>query len=122
MNCPIQANAAVEVAASVEGPKEKEISYMFTGDYKVQEYRTWVRFVYQGKPIWETSGTNIPMVLMLKKGENVEGVLRKASSQPSYGFFDKVVLPAFLQKPADNQGAGRGQTLGACRVAPSGFQ
>lgn len=122
MKCPIQPNAAVEVAATVEGPKRKEISYMFTGDYKVQEYRTWVRFVYQGKPIWETSGTNIPMVLMLKDGENVEGALRKASAQPSYGFFDKVVLPEFLQKPADDQRAGRGQTLGSCRVTGTGFQ
>jgi hypothetical protein len=120
MKCPIQPNAAVEVVASVEGPKEKEISYMFTGDYKVQEYRTRVKFLYQGKPIWETSGTNIPMVLTLRDGENVAGVLKKASAQPSYGWFDGVVLPEFLQKPADGRGAGRGQTLGACRVTPTG--
>ncbi len=122
MNCPIQANAAVEVAAGVEGPKRREISYMFVGDYKVQEYRTKVKFLYQGKPIWETSGTNVPAVLTLKRGENVEGVLRKLGAQPSYEFFDRVVLPEFLQKPAGNGGPSGGQTLGRCRVTPTGFR
>lgn len=122
MKCPVQPNAAIEVAASVEGPKEKEVSYMFTGDYKVREHRTAVKFLYEGKSVWEASGTNIPGILTLKKGENVEGVLRKASEQPSYGWFDTVVLPEFLQKPAGGGGAGRGQTLGACRVTPTGFQ
>jgi hypothetical protein len=122
MKCLVQANAPIELAASVEGPKQKEVSYMHSGDYKVQEYRTWVKFVYQGKPVWETSGTNVPGMLMLKDGENVEGVLRKASAQPSYAFFDNVVLPEFLQKPSGSQRPGAGQTLGVCQVTATGFR
>jgi len=122
MDCPIQANAAVELVASVEGPKQKTVRFMHSGEYKVKEYRTQLKFMYQGKPVWETGGTNIPGILMLKKGENVEGVLRKASQQPSYGFYDGVVLPEYLQKPSEGKGPGRGQTLGACNVTAAGFR
>ncbi len=120
MQCPIQANAAVEVAAGVEGPKDTEVSYMHSGDYKVKEYRTWIKFLYQGKPMWETSGTNISHIIMLKKGENIEGVLRKASEQPAYGFYDHLTLPEFLQKPSEGQGPGSLQTLGTSTVTDPG--
>lgn len=80
------------------------------------------QFLYREKPVWETSGTNIPGFLMLKRGENVEGVLRRASAQPSYEFYDRVVLPEFLQKPSDNQRPGAGQTLGVSMVTPTGFR
>lgn len=122
MNCTIQANAPVEVAAGVEGPKEKEISFWHSGDYKVKEYRTWLKFLYQGKPMWESSGTNIGFIVTIKKGENLESVLRKASEQPAYGFYESVTLPEFLQKPSETQGqhAGGNQTLGASTVTDGG--
>lgn len=122
MNCRIGTNADVEVVASVEGPKQKEVSFMHSGDYQVQEYLTWLKFMYQGKPAWQASSTNIPGMLTLKDGENVEGKLREASKQPSYGFYDHVVLPEFVQKPSGNGAAGGGQTLGTSRVTTRGFQ
>ena len=120
MECPIRPDAPIELVASVEGPKQKTIRLMNSGEYKVKEYHTWAKFVYQGKPLWTSSATNLPGIyIRLKKGENIEGVLRKASKQPAYGFYDGLVLPEFLQKPAEN---GAGQTLGACQVTPMGFR
>ncbi len=123
MDCKIAPSASVEVVASVEGPKQKTVRYMHSGEYKVQEYRTWLKFMYQGKPAWQSSGTNISHFISLKKGENIEGVLRKASQQPSYGFYDHIALPEFVQKPSsDNKNASGGQTVGASQVTTRGFQ
>jgi hypothetical protein len=122
MKCNVAPGGTITLAAKVEGPKQKQVSYMHSGDYQVQEYRTLLTFVYQGKPAWQTSGGNIPGIIMLKEGENIEGVLRRASQQPSYEFYDRVVLPKFLQKPSENKGPGSGQTLGTSRVTPEGFR
>ncbi|MBW3595817.1 MAG: hypothetical protein KY475_00925 [Planctomycetes bacterium] len=122
MNCKVGPGGTITLAAKVEGPKQRTVSYHRSGDHQVQEYRTRLTFIYQGKPAWETSGTNIPGIITLRKGENVGGVLQKASQGPAYGFYDRVVLPKFLQKPADNQGPGGGQTLGSSRVTPDGLK
>jgi hypothetical protein len=122
MNCKVAANGTIDLVAKIEGPRQREVSYFHSGDYQVQEYTTKLSFIYQGKPAWETAGTNIPGMIMLRDGENIEGVLRKASAQPAYAFYDNVVLPRFLQKPSENQGPGSGQTLGVSRVTPEGLQ
>ena len=122
MKCPVQADAAVEIVAKVEGPKQKEIRFWHSGEYKVKEYLTKLEFMYQGKVIWKASGTNVPHFVSLKKGENLEGVLRKASAQPAYAYYDNIVFPEFLQKPSESQAAGAGQTMGACSVTPTGFR
>jgi WD40 repeat protein len=122
MQCPIGDAGNVDVVAYIEGPKSKEVSYMHSGTYQVQEYLTKLKFVYQGKTIWETNWTNIAHIISLKKGENVEGVLRKASEQPTYAFYDKVVLPEFLQKPSENQNPNAAQTIGMSKVTPQGFR
>lgn len=122
LNCPIQDTAQVSVVAIVEGPISKEVSFMHSGTYKVQEYRTRLKIVHAGQDIWEASWTNIPHILRIERGENIEGELRKASSKPSYGFYESVVLPEFLQKPAsDKAAAGADQTLGATRLTPQGL-
>jgi hypothetical protein len=122
MKCPIGDTAIIDVVAYIEGPKSKEVSYMHSGTYQVQEYFTKLKFVYQGKTIWETGSTNITPFIMLKKGENIEGVLRKASEQPTYAFYDNVTLPEFLQKPAENQNSNAAQTIGMSKVTPQGFR
>jgi hypothetical protein len=121
MKCPVAPNGAITLVAKVEGPKQETRSYT-TGDYQVQVYSTQLTFVYQGKPVWQTGGSNIPGFIFLKEGENVEGVLRKASQGPSYAFYDNVVLPKFLQKPGESQGAASGQTLGSSRITPEGLR
>ncbi len=122
MDCKVAPEGTISVVAKVEGPKEREVSYFSSGDYKVQEYITSLSLVYQGQPAWFTNSSNVPGMLWLKKGENIEGVLRKASEKPSMGLYDSVILPRFLQKPAAGQGAIGRQTLGASTLTTSGLK
>lgn len=122
IGCTAGENGTIELAASMEGPKPRQIRYMFGGgDYNVQEWTARLKFVYQGKTAWETSGTNVPGVLTLKQGENVSDKLRQ-HEKPDYRFFDRALLPKFLQKPTDGKAAGGSLTLGQSNVTTSGVQ
>ena len=121
LNCPLGETGAVDFVAAVEGPKPRKITYMHTGTYDVQEYITRLKIVYQGQTLWETHCTNIPGVVMLPQGENMESYLRKASSSPSYKFYESIVLPEFLQKPSGKAYPGSSQTIGTTRLTPRGF-
>jgi len=121
IKCKAGDNGTIELVATMEGPKERQISYSRSGDYKVQEYLGRVRFVFQGQPAWETSGTNVPFVIMLKAGENIGDHLR-AREKPDYSFFERVELPQLLQKPVSGQGAGNSLTLGQSRVTTGGLR
>ncbi len=120
IGCQAGDNGTIELAASMEGPKVRQISYHGSGDYKVQEYLGRVKFVYQGDTAWETTGTNVPFVISLKRGENVGDHLRQRE-KPDYTFFDRVELPKFLQKPTKGQGPGNSLTLGQSRVTTTGI-
>jgi hypothetical protein len=122
MDCTVTPGSDVKVIASVAGPKPREISYFRAGDYTVQEYISRLAFQHQGKDVWQTQGTNVPYFVTLKRGENIEGVLRKAGEQPNYNFFETVSLPKFLQRPSEGSGPQSRQTLGGSRVTPSGLQ
>ena len=115
------AKGTIELAASMEGPKERKISYFNSGDYTVQEYRTKLRFVYQGQAAWETSGTNVPFIISLKQGENIGSHL-KAREKPDYAFFERVELPKLLQKPTAGQGSGGSLTLGQSKITTAGVR
>jgi hypothetical protein len=119
LNCPLKDKAQVEVTASIEGPKSREISYMHAGTYNVQEYFAKLKFSYQGKLLWESHWTNVPGMLSLKKGENVEGKLAEASQKPPYEFFEKIVLPEFLQKPIENPDPKNPQNQGSSTLGQS---
>lgn len=123
MEIRVDGKAPVTLAAGVDPPHRKEVSFHMRGDYKVTEHAVWVRLRYQGQDLWQARGTNIPMLVMLKKGENLEGVLREKSKGPDYSFFENVVLPQYLQKP---QGKTAGQasasrTLGTSPITPAGI-
>lgn len=123
MDIRVVSQAPVVVAAGVDPPQRKEVSFHMRGDYKVTEHVAWVRIRYEGKDVWQSRGTNIPMVVMLKDGENLEGVLREKSKGPDYSFFANVSLPQYLQKPQGTT-PGRpqgGQTLGTSQVTTSGI-
>ncbi|MGQ9915480.1 MAG: WD40 repeat domain-containing protein [Thermogutta sp.] len=115
-------DAPVTVAAGVDPPKHKEVSYHMHGDYKVTEHAAWVRIRYESQDLWQSRGTNIPLFVILKKGENLEGVLRERSKRPDYSFFENVTLPQYLQKPQGNA-PGRPtaiRTLGVSQIAAGG--
>jgi hypothetical protein len=124
MNCPIQDSAEIQVVATVEGPKEREISYMHLGTYQVKEYFARLNIVHQGNTLWTASRTNVPGFppFGFNRGENIESVLQEASRRPPYEFFDTLVLPELLQKYSENADAGGGQTLGFSRVTVQGLR
>jgi hypothetical protein len=122
MNCPVTPQGTITLKASVVGPTKKNISFFGSGDYDVTEYRTVITFEYQGKDAWATGATNIPSVVTLQRGENLEGVLREKSKSPNYSFFETVILPRFLQNPAIGEGNQGQQTLGRSRVTTAGLQ
>jgi hypothetical protein len=122
MDCEVSDSGKVDVVASVEGPKTKKVSYMHTGTYEVQEYLTKLKIVYQGQTLWESQWTNIPGIVSLGRDENMESFLRKASSSPTYKFYDEVVLPEFLQKPSGSGHHGATQTLGTSNLTASGIR
>lgn len=122
IECKPGETGTIELVATMEGPKDRQVRYMFGGgDYHVKEYTARVKFVYQGQTAWERSGSNVPGVMTLKKGENVADKLR-ASEKPDYAFFEHVLLPRFLQKPAAGKGAGGSLTLGQSPVTVAGLR
>ena len=114
-------NATLELVASTEVGKQREINYRTFGrgfgtkSYKVQEYISRVKFVYQGKVAWESSSYNIPHFVSLRNGQTMEEYL-KEQEKPNYDFFSKIELPKLLTRPT---GA---PTLGSSRVSPAGIR
>jgi hypothetical protein len=118
--CQVGSNGTVELSAGVEGPTEEQISFIAAGTYKMQKYLSRVKFVFQGQTVWETSGSNVPGGLMLKRGENIEGKLREFE-KPDFTWFDRIELPKLLQKPSGGQGRGS-QTVGQSKVTTAGLK
>ena len=73
--------------------------------YPVQEYLATLKFVHQGKTVWETSSSSIPGIIQLGADDTVEGVLRK-SEKPTYRLFEQVQLPRLLTKASAVGGLG----------------
>lgn len=121
VGCQVDPNGTIDLIATLEGPKEREVSYSRGGDYKMQEYLTKIRFVFQGQAAWESRGTNVPMVVSLKRGENMEGHLRSCE-KPNLAYFERIEFPKFIQKPAAGQTANSSLTLGQSKVTTSGIR
>ncbi len=119
--CTVGANGTIDLVASVEGPTTREISFIIAGDYKMQEYKTNLKFVYQGKVAWQTNGTNVPGGISRKQGESIESILR-SMEKPQYQWFTSTALPKFLQKPAQNTGPQSVFTIGASQITTTGIK
>ncbi len=111
----------LELVATTEVGKQREISYRTIGrgfgvqNYRVQEYISRVKFVYQGKTAWESSSYNIPHMVSLRNGQTMESFL-KETEKPNYDFFSKVELPKRLTRPTGTP------TLGSSPVSPAGIR
>lgn len=121
MDCTVGPDGTIDVIATMEGPKEREISFFSSGDYKMQEYVTVLKFVYQGKVAWQSTSTNVPFMVHLKRGENMESHLRSLE-KPQYGFYDNVHLPKFLQKPTQGTGPQAQHTIGQSKITTTGIR
>lgn len=121
IGCKGGSSGTIDLIASVEGPKEINVSYHGTGDYKFKEYRTRVKFVYQNQTAWESVGANTPGVISLKAGENIESHLRSVE-KPNYEYFERIRFPKFLQKPVKGQGPGSSLTIGLSKITEKGIE
>jgi hypothetical protein len=109
----VGSQGSIDLVATAEAGAERDVSYHGFGvspwkSYKVREYVSKLSFVYQGKPSWQTQGTNVPGFIQLKEGETIEQVLRR-SERPNYSFFEHVELPKMLIKPEKAEGLGSSQ-------------
>ena len=119
--CTVGKSGTIDLVASAEGPKDTEVRFHQIGTYKFKEFTTRVKFVYKSQPVWESSQSNRPHFVMLKKDENMEGHLR-GLEHPNYEFYERGQLPKFLQKPAAGQGPNRSLTLGQSKVTVNGMR
>jgi len=121
IDCKPGPAGTIDLVASVEGPKDRQLQYHGAGTYMTKEFMTKLKFVYEGQPAWEFSGSNISFIISLKRGDNIENHLRERE-KPDYTFFDRVELPKFLQKPTAGQAAGRSLTLGQSTITTAGLK
>jgi hypothetical protein len=119
IGCRVGPVGSIDLVASTEQGESKEVRYMFHGTYNFQHFYSKLKFVYQGKPAWESSGSNVPGIVFVKGDETLGSVL-KTHEKPNYGWFDNVELPKLLTKPRDEKDNARG--IGSSRVTPTGFK
>ena len=96
MDCTIDPDARVTIVAAVAGPRERTVSYIHSGDYKVKEYQLSLKIVLGKQVLWETSAGGVPFILFLRPGENVGQKLKELTSKPNYEWFKAVALPQYL--------------------------
>jgi len=117
MNCPVQETAEIVMVAKVEGPKPKVVTYFPRGGtFTVQEYIASLDLMHQGKVLWNGLWSSVPDVVSSREGESFESLLRKLAERPPYRVYENVVLPEFLQDPAQGRQSGPNGTLGSSDV------
>jgi hypothetical protein len=82
---------------------------------KIQEHFSRLKFVAEGKTVWESSGDNIPKKVQLEEGETLDEHLKKLE-HPNYAFYQTVDLPGVLHR---TKGAG---PIGTSQVSVSGVR
>ncbi|TWU10020.1 SHD1 domain-containing protein [Allorhodopirellula heiligendammensis] len=105
-------SSPIQIMASISGPKQEAVGYIAAGSYIVNKYTSAVKLQWNGKSLWSTSGSNVPGVLMTKRGQTMQEALDKAGKAPNTSMFAGLHFPEFMQKPSENQAAGnRSQAL-----------
>lgn len=124
VGCSASETGSITLTATVTGPKPHKISFRRAGDFDTQEYVSSVKFVFEGKTLWENTRSNVSSVYIvtLKEGENIATWL-KEREKPDYAMFSQVDLPKYLQKPnTGSAGPQNTQTLGQSRVTTGGLR
>lgn len=119
--CRVGEAGSVELVASTEAGKQREVGYRTFGQigtriYTMQEYISRLKLVWQGQTAWEVTGSNVPGFVHLQEGETLQEVLRRHES-PNYAWFAQVELPKMVQKPLASGG-----TIGSSQVTAAGIQ
>jgi WD40 repeat protein len=122
--CTVSANSPVELLASTDGGKEREITYTTMGmrfgpragggeTFKIREYFSRLEFRSQGQKIWETQWSNIQHFVMLRD-ETLEQFLKR-NDHPNYELFNRIELPKYLSRTGSN-------ALGTSRITAAGLE
>ncbi|MFU7559167.1 SHD1 domain-containing protein [Roseiconus sp. JC912] len=101
-------SANLQIKAAVTGPVQEAVSYIARGAYIANKYTTTVEIRFNGEKVWSRSSSNIPGVLMTKRGQSIQEKLDELGRSPNVGFFKSIPLPKLLQKPTSN-GSGNQQ-------------
>lgn len=96
----------IKIVASISDPKQEAVSYIAAGSYVVTKYTSTVKVEWNGKHLWSTSGSNVPGMLMTKRGETMQEALENAGKEPNTSMFAGLHFPEFMQKPSDSQKPG----------------
>lgn len=125
MQVKVAPGAALTLAPSVEPGKEEEISYRTMGrgfrtdNFKVRPQISKIKFMYQGKPAWESAASTLPMMDFAHLGPNESLADHvKKFEQPNYAFFEHIALPRLLARPRPDGSLA----LGRSQVSTSGVR
>ncbi|XZE54370.1 SHD1 domain-containing protein [Planctomycetaceae bacterium SH139] len=103
----INASSPIKVVGSISEPKQEAVSYIAAGSYIVNQYTSTVKIQWNGSELWSTSRTNVPSVLMTKRGQTMQEALDEAGKGPNMTIFGSLRFPEFMQKPSQGRAAGR---------------
>ena len=56
-------SSPIVIMGAITGPKQEAVSYIASGSYVVNAYTSTIRLVWNGRDLWQTSGTNVPGML-----------------------------------------------------------
>jgi hypothetical protein len=108
----ISPSSDIKLVASISGPKQEAVSYIAAGSYIVNKYTSTVKLQWNGQDLWSRSGSNVPGVLMTKRGQTMQQALDEAGKKPNLSVFEQARFPEFIQKPSGTQkGPARSSAL-----------
>ncbi|MFO1040881.1 MAG: SHD1 domain-containing protein [Planctomycetaceae bacterium] len=119
-------SGSIDLIAQTEVGQQRQISYrtfgrLGTETYNVRDYYSRVKFVYQGKDVWQTQVGSVPGFVRLEDGETMEQFLRK-SEKFNFDWFGKLDMPKLLQKPNQAVGNSPVATVGVTKLSTSGVR
>lgn len=117
----VAANAPIRIFGSITGPKQEAVSYIASGSYIVNKYTSMIKMKWQGQELWSRSGSNVPGVLMTKRGQTMQQALDEAGRKPNISLFGSVRFPEMMQKPKEGQGPQRTTALMTSKFTPQGL-
>ena len=125
MQVKVAPGAPLTLVPSVEPGKEQEISYRTFGrgfrtdNFKVRPQISKIKFMYRGKPAWESGASTLPHFEVARLGPNESLADHvKKFEQPNYAFFEQVALPRLLARPRPDGSLA----LGRSQVSTSGVR
>ena len=98
--------APLKLVAQITGPTTEATSYIGHGSHVVNQYKSTIKILWQGKVLWHRSGTNIPHMLMTQGNETVEDALRRHGEKPNVSMFANQRFPEYLQEPGQSSKPG----------------